>query len=741
VIPVFFFFGGWWYQVAQPNLDDPFHIAFYNDREYEILVSGTLAEPPDYRDKYANLRINVEAVDSGSGDLPAYGIVLVRISQSQIYKYDERDLEYGQHVRVRGELVTPPVNEEFSYRDYLARDGVYSAMSKSELTILPGNDGNFFLKQVYKLKASLLKNIYIIYHDPEASLLAGILLGVDTGLTPELQTAFKNTGTAHIIAISGFNIAIIAGIFFSMFKSIFGEKLGALFAILAIAFYTILVGADAAVVRAALMGSISLLARQLGRRNAGMNALAIVALIMTIVNPLVLWDVGFQLSFLATLGLILYAEPFSNFTASLLSKISKHDISAFTRFINDNVILTFAAQLTTIPIMAYHFKRISLISFIANPFILPVQPAVMILGGLAAFASLFILPIGQLLAWIAWPFSAYTIRMVEFFNIPQGVYVLNDPPLWSILAIYAALFSVTFGWDSIAKWYQARSDSLRAAAFTLIFTFLFICTILIWRADASAGDGQLHVTFLDVGSANAVLIETPDGRNVLINGGSSASELSDELGRRLPFFTKKLDWLIVASTNEDELAALPRVVERYPPENVLWSGNFQASYSAQALDKYFATHEIPVTRAEVGQKLEMGKDLFIKIISTGGRGSVLLVEYKNFRALLPIGLNVDTYQLLENGKALDKIDVLLLADSGYAPSNPPEVIKNLNPQLTVLSVSAGDPDGLPHQEVLDSLEGYSMLRTDHSGWISVITNGDEMRVEVERGNNEPTPTP
>lgn len=101
--------------------------------------------------------------------------------------------------------------------------------------------------------------------------------------------------------------------------------------------------------------------------------------------------------------------------------------------------------------------------------------------------------------------------------------------------------------------------------------------ILLWRASASTGDGQLHITFLDVGSASAVLV-TPEGRNVLINGGSSTSELSDELGRRLPFFSHKLDQLIIASTNEDDLSALPRVMERYPPKNVLWSGNVQSSF-------------------------------------------------------------------------------------------------------------------------------------------------------------------
>src|SRR4030095_12964776 len=116
-----------------------------------------------------------------------------------------------------------------------------------------------------------------MFPDPESSLMAGILLGVDTGLTRELQDAFKNTGTAHIIAISGFNISIIAGIFFVFFSRIFGDRRGTVFAILGIALYTFIVGADAAVVRAALMGSLALFARQVGRRQMALNTLLAVA--------------------------------------------------------------------------------------------------------------------------------------------------------------------------------------------------------------------------------------------------------------------------------------------------------------------------------------------------------------------------------------------------------------------------------------------------------------------------------
>jgi competence protein ComEC len=257
--------------------------------------------------------------------------------------------------------------------------------------------------------------------------------------------------------------------------------------------------------------------------------------------------------------------------------------------------------------------------------------------------------------------------------------------------------------------------------------------MLVWTAASQAGDGRFHVTFLEVGSANAILIQTPEGRNILVNGGASTSELSDELGRRLPFFSRKLDWLIIASTDEDQLSALPRIVERYVPENVLWSGNVQGSFSAQLLDKYFADQNIPVTRAEAGQRLELGGGSFIEVQAAGPRGSVLLIQNGNFRALLPIGIDEGTFESLEYGNVIDKVDVLLLADAGYAPSNPPDIFENLNPQLVVLSVAAGDPNGLPSQDVLDALDGYSLLRTDRSGWIDVSTDGTEMHVTVERG--------
>jgi len=714
------FLGAARYQASQPVID-AFHIAWYNDREYDLLITGTLENPPDYRDSYTNLHLKVTGVDTGNGyDFPVEGTILARVEAGEEY-------QYGERLRLRGRLQTPPEDEEFSYRDYLARQGIHAYMTSATVTRLPGDSGNPVLAAIYAIKDRSLKVIYQIFPDPEASLLAGILLGVDTGLPPDLQQAFKNTGTAHIIAISGFNIAILSGIFVSLFGRIFGPRRGVLVAIIGIALYTILVGAEAAVVRAAFMGTLSLFARQVGRRQHGLNTLGFTAALMAVFNPYVPWDVGFQLSFGATLGLILYAQPFQQAAENFLARrMPAETASKVAAPIAEYFLFTLAAQLTTLPIMAWHFGRISIISLVANPFILPAQPPVMILGGLALLFSLAYLPLGRAVAFLAWPFPAYTIRAVELFDrFPGGVLVLDNFPFWYIILFYAILLGITFFGD--------RMKRLRALITpAVILSALGILVIVVWQAVAMLPDGNLHLTFLDVGSANAILIQTPSGRAVLVNGGPSTTQLSDALGRRISPFHRRLDYLVVASLQEEQLAALPRTLEHYPPEAALWAGNMAASYASRQLDDFLSDNNIPITRAAAGYTLDLGSGAVLQIVDASPRGAILLLEWGGFRALLPIGMDFDSLESFDYGEAIGPVTALLLADSGYAPVNPPEWIANLNPQVLILSVDAADPFGLPDDDTLEAAAPYTLLRTDLNGWIHLETDGEQLWIEAER---------
>lgn len=294
--------GGLRYQMAQPKLDDPSHIASHNDTDTIYEVEAILVAPPDVRETRADLRLRAESLRPLEGDVP----VTVR-GDLLATTWDLQDWRYGDRLRLQGRLETPPEGEEFSYRQYLARQKIYTSMQPDEIELLERNQGNPVLAGLYAFKQRALATLYRIYPDPEASLLAGILLGVESGIPEEVERAFQDSGTAHIVAISGFNIAILAGLFAALFSRLLGRWRGAVVALACIAVYTLLVGAGASVVRAALMGGLTLLAAQIGRRQAGLNSLALVAALMALFNPYVLWDVDFQLSFMATLGLVLYA--------------------------------------------------------------------------------------------------------------------------------------------------------------------------------------------------------------------------------------------------------------------------------------------------------------------------------------------------------------------------------------------------------------------------------------------------
>ncbi len=202
--------------------------------------------------------------------------------------------------------------------------------------------------------------------------------------------------------------------------------------------------------------------------------------------------------------------------------------------------------------------------------------------------------------------------------------------------------------------------------------------------------------------------------------------------REFSLLNRNLDWLIIASTNEDEVSSLPRVLLRYQPENVLWSGNLQASFSSRQLAGWLSQQSIPVTTAKAGQTLDLGSGVALKVLDVSPLGSTLLIEWNGFRALLPIGENFDTLTNLQNGKSVGSVTVLLLSQSGYAPLTPPEWIQNLNPQLTVISVAAGDQNGLPDQDTLDVITGHSLLRTDRNGWIEVATDSRQMWTTTQK---------
>jgi competence protein ComEC len=734
IIILTLFLGSARYQAAQPHLNPDF-IAWYNDTQINLIVEGIVIEPPEEGDSYTSLRVSVEQLRAESD--PVYksveGRLLVRVPPGGNWRY-------GDQIRLEGRIETPGGSTEaepgdFSYQDYLKRQGIYSTMSPLQAHLLQHGQGNSILALIYSLKTRSLSLVYRLWPDPEASLLAGILLGVETGISAQVQRAFQDTGTSHIIAISGFNISIIAGLFASLFGRFLGLRKGAVASVLGIGFYTLLVGASASVLRAAIMGGLALFARQVGRRQDGLNSLAFTAFLMSLLNPEVLWGIGFQLSFAATLGLVLYADPLAQAFLRLVGRyLPVTAAEKLVGLVGEYCLFTLAAQLTTLPVTIYHFQRFSLSSLVANIAILPAQPPVMTLGGLALMLGLVYYPLGQMAAPLAWPFVLFTIRVVEWFaSLPSGVLVTSKITLFAVCLYYGLLLGLTFGGPALRSWMQARWGNLKAVFNpALALVGLSLITVVVWQAAVTAPDGRLHVTVLDVGSGDAVLIQSPGGHRVLVDGGPKASLLSDALGRRLPAFARKLDYLVVAGISAEQIGSLPRNIERFRPEAVLWAGEQLGTPEARALEQSLNQAQISITPAETGQTLDFEDGARLRLLAVSQRGAILQIEYGDFRLLLPIGLDNDTLNTLWADNTLLPVTALLLAESGYAPINPTEWIAKLHPQAILLSVAVDDRYGRPSPETLQAVEGYSLLRTDKNGWIELTTDGKEMLVQVQR---------
>lgn len=708
-------------------------LGFYNDLAAQARITGTLVADPDYRERHTVLRVRAERLIIPTLEIarPIKGDVLVHANPNEAWAY-------GDWVRVKGTLETPPQIDNFSYQQYLARKGVYSWVPQASVLKLGEGRGNPALRRIYTLRGSLHTTVGKLFPEPEASLVSGILLGIESDIPPRLYEDFNRTGTTHIIAISGFNITLIANLIIALSRRFFGARRGLWVAGLGIGLYTLLVGADAAVLRAAVMGGLALLARYWGRESHALASLGASSMMMTLITPTVLWDIGFQLSFAATLGLILYANPFHDWTVNGLSRwLSKQHAQQYGGLIAELFLYTFAAQITTWPLTMYYFRRFSLIAFAANPIILPLQPALMILSGAATILGSLWFPLGQAFALAAWPFPALTIRIVSFISsFATGGFGLSAISAKLLIGYYTALLSISI-FSTRPQWLdrpihilQSLGTGIRKrAVWGLGLAALSIC--FVWQSAAHSADGLLHMHILDVGMGDAILIQSPSGEHILINGGPSPSTLMNHLGRELPLIKRQLTAVILAGIRTNQSAGLVGLANHIQIATAFISPA-HGSYSYRRVKEELTDGDLGVHEVQIGQRIEMGGGAQLEFLSCGPSGVTMLVTYGHARLLIPVGLSSEELDSLIFNQGVRDTAVLILSDGGHPSVNPRRWLEITNPQLVILSVSSTAGADRPSQEVLAYLANRVILRTDKHGSISLHTDGQKLWAETER---------
>lgn len=706
------------------------HIARIADTGYATLT-GTISRDPDVRDNHINLRITVETVRLDTETKTAHGVILAQAPRHGNY-------HYGDQVLVSGTLLTPPEFDDFSYRDYLARRGVHILVPNAEVTVLSSDQGNPLFSALYDVKNRAQRTIDRLLPSPEAPLLSGILLGVETAIPDYIREDFNRTGTAHIIAISGANIIVVISISKRLLTPLVGTRMTAWLTLSGVAGYTLFVGADPAVVRAAIMGSLALVAVQGGRRTHGLTSLAFAIWLMTLWNPNTLWDVGFQLSVAATAGLVIFVDDLTRYAENLLARAFAQDTARqVTRWLSEPVIVSFAAQITTTPLILLYFGRLSLVSFLANVLIVPVQSVIMIGGWLAVLVGMVWTPFGEPLAWLTYLPLHYTISIVR--QLGAFDWASLDVQFTTTYAwlIYAALLS--FAWiriqhpDDRQVWWHTLQR--RATTVTLLLAGAAVA-ILVWLTAHTQPDGKLHVWFLDVGHGHAVLLRTPDGAHILVDGGPNPTRLRGTLGDAIPFYTDRLDLLIVTQPRTSTINALPALVNRYDVQQALTNGHIVENDALTALFDTLQAHDVPVATVTAGYQIVTGDGVHIDILhpqtlpspsdDVETQAMILRVTYGDTSFLLTPVLDEQTIDLVRQGGWYLASTVLELPSYGHARVNTESFLATVRPQVAAVGIGAGNRSGLPASETQKRLSAFStqpLFRTDHHGTIHMVTDG------------------
>ncbi|WP_026369464.1 ComEC/Rec2 family competence protein [Kallotenue papyrolyticum] len=399
--------------LAQPSLSQN-HVWTYLDQQVQL--EGVIAQQPERFEERQRAVLAVERVMHAAQPRVAEGLVLLRLPPTP-------ELAYGQRVRVQGRLELPRSNGDFDYRAYLARRRIYVVMSQPELTVLSGHGGWNWQRALLQLNQRAQQVIQRSLPEPHAALLIGILLGVQSTLPAETREAFTATGLTHILVISGWNITVIIVGVSSLLAALgLGRKQAAAASLPVIALYVCFIGFSPSVARAALMGSLVVLATLVDRESEAWTSLAVACAGMAVWDPLLLWEIGFQLSALATAGLFAFARPLDRRLARLPLLRWRG-----LRWAIEPLTATLAASALTLPIIVYHFGRLSLIAPLANVLILPVVPYAMLCGALATLAGLLWLPLGEALALLVWPLLDWMIGMARLLAGMPGASATLPP--------------------------------------------------------------------------------------------------------------------------------------------------------------------------------------------------------------------------------------------------------------------------------------------------------------------------
>ncbi len=698
-------------------------------------------------------------------------------------------LAYGDRIRLTAKLRLPRNFRNpgaFDYEGYLSGHGIstLASVKVENIEVLPGTSGSLLGFWRSRIRHSILEHIRGpgLWSREDAALFSAMIVGDDSLLLRNVREEFQQTGVYHLLVVSGMNVALLAFTVFWLARRLrLPEWAASLVTIALSVFYAYIAGMGVPIVRAVLMLSLFLAARLLYRDRSGLNATGFAALVVLVLSPSALFDAGFQLTFLALLAITsislpllertsaryrdalrhldstgydlglepkvaqfrldlrLVAGRLAKFFGATLARIIITGTAAAILALYELVVVSAITQAVLVLPMRMYFHRAAILGLPANVLVLPLA-GVMLNAGVAAIVLSYIsLPFAHFAAWLAAASLHWTLRCLyslSQFHVAQ--WRVSDPgPLLVLLAAVGILVAFV----------AARRRRVIAFA-GLALLFISSGVAAGYHSAPRTESGNLEITAIDVGQGDSLLVVSPEGRTMLIDGGGSIGPVHSEFdfGEDVvaPYLwsrgLERLDVVALTHAHGDHIGGLPRIIEDFRPTE-LWVGVNPDVAVMNRLFEAAAANHVAIRRHTAGESWDWG-GTNVRVLSPppdwqpkpkpkNDDSLVLLVRYGQTSALLAGDLEkqMERFVATESPGA----DLLKVAHHGSATSTTPELLAAVHPRFAVISVGYRNSFGHPRQAVLERLQASRVrtYRTDLFGAVTFLLDGKRVQAYVE----------
>ncbi len=734
------------------------YLAFHG--QSDVRIEGVVDGDPEASGQSLRFPFSVDriAADGVTSEEPGRVLVTVRPSVELVSRRPTAPIQSGDRLLLTGTIERPwQGTEEFDYPTYLASQGITAVVPFPQVELLLEADGPGTWLAV--ARRALARSLDAAVPEPQSAMGQALLLGNRDNLPDDLLEDFRVTGASHLLAISGLHMTVVLGIVLAVSSWAVGRRrqLYLVPPLVAMWGYALLAGMPPSATRAAIMGTVYLAAFALGRPRSVLPALGLAAAVMVAFDPGVLSAVSFQLSFAAMAGIATLAEPVAARLRAVFGVGDDRGDSpgALVQLAASSAALTIAATVATLPLVAFHFERVSLVGLPATLVTLPVMPLVLVAHGAAGLTGLVSSELAQPFGWVAWVTTAYLTGIVGLIaRLPGTAFQTGAVAPVLVVAYYAALIGIYLR-RPLGDMAGRVLDGIRSVGPALdrgvswwIAGPAVALAGLVWAVVLLLPDGDLHVTFADVGQGDMAVVTTPGGRVIVVDGGPSPIVAARAVADELPFWRRHVDLVVLTHPHRDHVSGLTEVLGRYEVIRILEhpvrydSGAYEAWRSAVDGEGAVVTH------ARAGQSIVTDDGVLIEVLGPpesliGGpdpdvdnASVVLRIVYGEVSFLLAADLFAPGERALVAGGSTLNSDVLKVAHHGSRSSSTEGLLSAVSPTAAVVSSGKDNRFGHPHVETMEALGRHvapdMVFLTSLSGSVEFVTDGERLTVHPER---------